>query len=34
MKEIKILSSSLSIAIIVGLMWLTFAKDFPPVYSF
>jgi hypothetical protein len=34
MKEIKIVSSAMSIFVIAGLLWLTVAKDYPAAYEF
>jgi hypothetical protein len=33
MKELKLVSSAMSIFVIFGMLWLTVAKDFPPVYD-
>jgi hypothetical protein len=33
MKELKLVSSAMSIFVILGMLWLAAAKDFPPVHD-
>jgi hypothetical protein len=33
MKELKLFSSAMSIFVILGMLWLAAAKDFPPVHD-